>query len=130
MADIGLSAAELADIRADVEDLLPDTCEIQEMTITVNSIGEAEKSYATREGASAVDCRLDPITPDLGWEVLGGFMDIVKYVGKWVLTLPHDTTIALDDRIILRSDTYEVDHISDNKSWQASVRCILEKVRP
>jgi len=128
MADIGLSSDELATIRADVDNLLPDTCTIQMLTITKNAIGEAVKSYSTR--ASDVPCRLDPITPDLGWEVLGGFMDIVKYVGKWILTLAHDQTITLDDRVIVGSTTYEVDHISDNKSWQASVRCLLELVRP
>jgi len=130
MADIGLTAAELTDIRADVEDLLPSTCEIQELTTANNAIGEAVKSYATRSGASAIACRLDPMIPPGGWETLGGFMDLTKYVGKWILTLPYDTVITLNDRVIINSNTFEVDHLDDDKSWKASVRCTLEKVVP
>lgn len=128
MADIGLTAAELTAIRDDVEDLLPDTCTLQILTQTVNDIGEPVKSYDTNRG-TAIKCRLDPI-PEIGWEVLGGFMDVVKYTGKFLLTLMHNQTITLDDRAIINGEIYEVDHIDQDKSYRASVKCVVEKVRP
>jgi len=127
MADIGLTAAELTAIRADVEDLLPDTCTLQYMTEARNEIGEAVKTYTNR--GTAIKCRLDPI-PEIGWEVLGGFMDVVKYTGKFILTLMHDQAVALNDRAIIDGEIFEVDHMDPEKSYRASVTCIVEKVRP
>jgi hypothetical protein len=129
MSDIGLTSQELTDIRSDVDGLLPDTCTIQQMSTTVNSVGEAEKSYTPR--ASNVPCRLDP---DIigGWEVLGGFMDITKYTGKWRITLKYNQYININDRVIITTGgtdyIFEVDHVDIQKSWRASTRAILERV--
>lgn len=120
-----ISSAELTAMRDSIEELLPDTCTIQKLSITKNDIGEAVQSYSTR--ASGVKCRIDP---EFGWEMLAGFMDYAKYTGKWVLTLPYSQEIITSDRVIVNGMTFEVDHTDREKSWRVSTRATLELVRP
>ena len=125
---IGLTAGELADIRADIADLLPDTCTIEQVSTSNDAIGAAARSYSNR--ATGVSCRLDPV-PSVtltGSEAVSRMKNYIITKGQFVLTLPHDTTIEETDRVIHGGKTYSIKHVDDDKSWQGSVRCVLETI--
>ncbi len=125
---IGLTAGELADIRTSINDLLPDTCTIEKVAYTVSAIGAATRSYSNR--ATLVACRIDPV-PSItltGSEQVSRFKNYLITEGQFILTLKNDQTIAETDRIVHNSITYEVVHIDDDKSWQSSVRCVLNTI--
>lgn len=125
---IGLTAGELADIRSDVSDLLPDTCTIEQVSTTVDAIGYPTRSYSNR--ATNVACRLDPVESITltGSEHVSRFKNYLITEGQFILTLPHNTTIQETDRVVHNSITYLVMHVDDDKSWQASVRCVLNTI--
>jgi len=127
---IGLTTAELSGIRADISDLMPDTCTIQKVTYTVDAIGAPARSYSTR--ASGVACRLDPVDSITltGKEVVSAIKNYILTEGMYVFTLPHDTVINESDRVIHNAITYEVVHVDDSKSWDASTRCVLKTIEP
>ena len=58
-------------------------------------------------------------------QVAGG---AIKPYTEWMLTLPYDTTIASTQRVEVGSSTFNVISVDGDKSWEASIRVILEKV--
>jgi hypothetical protein len=127
---IGLSAAELTAIRDDIADLMPDTCTIQQVAYANDAIGQPARSFSNR--ATGVSCRLDPVDSVTltGNETVSSIKNYLITEGMFVLTLPHDQTIDEQDRVIHGGITYEVVHVDDDKSWQASVRCVLKTITP
>jgi hypothetical protein len=121
---IGLTAAELTAIRSDVEDLLPDTCTIQYVSTSNNELGEAVRTYTAR--GTAIACRLDPMTGPK--EEYGLFGAELQTEGNWILTLKHDQTITLTDRVIKDGTTFEVIYVDPEKSWKASTRAQLKEI--
>jgi len=122
---IGLTDAELTAIRADIEDLLPDTGYIIAVTETADGLGG--QSIGTSI-AGTVSCRLDPKiinTLNSGEEMVGA---AVESFHRWILTLPYNTTIAANNQFLHNDVLYNVSSIDDDKSWKASVRVMLEKV--
>lgn len=129
MADVGLSSSELDDIRSDVANLLPDICTIQQMTTTSNSVGESVRTYTNR--GTAIPCRIDPeIDYQSAFEYLGGFSDLVKASAGFRLTVKHDQTVEITDRVICNGETYEVVAVDPGKSYKASTRASLTEVSP
>ncbi len=127
---IGLSTSELADIRTDIGDLMPDTCTIRQVTYTNDAIGAPARSFSDR--ATGVSCRFDPIDSVTltGKEVVSAKKNYIITEGMFMLTLPNAQTIEETDRVVHNSVTYEVVHVDDDKSWQASVRCVLKTIEP
>lgn len=127
---IGLTTEELTNIRADVNDLMPDTCTIQQVTYANDAIGAPARSFSTR--AADVICRLDPIDSVTltGHEVVSSKKNYIITEGMFMLTLKNDQAIEETDRIVHNSVSYEVVHVDDDKSWQASVRCVLKTIEP
>jgi hypothetical protein len=127
---IGLTVGELAAIRDDIADLMPDTCTIEKLATVNDAIGAAARSFSNR--ATGVSCRLDPIDSVTltGNEIVSSKKNYIITEGMFMLTLPHDTTIEETDRVVHNSVTYEVVHVDDDKSWQASVRCVLKTYEP
>jgi len=129
MDTLGLSDTELTTIRSDVEELLPDTCTIQQSVITNNAVGEPVRTYSAR--AENVPCRIDPeIVMQNAFEYLGGFSDVVKANSGFRLTVAHDQTVEITDRVVCNGETYEVVAVDPGKSWKASTRATLSKVSP
>lgn len=128
MGDIALTSDELSDIRDDVGDLMPDTCTISLVTETADTIGYPARVYTTR--ASNVTCRMDPITSTslTGIEYVSKQKNYIVTEGMYMLTLPHGTTIQETDRVTYNSQTFDVEHVDDDKSWRASVRCLVKKI--
>jgi SPP1 family predicted phage head-tail adaptor len=116
-----LTAAMLTQMRTDIEDLMPDTCNILAGTVTSDGQGGYTETWGT--ATAGASCRIDKRT---GREALSG--GAVQTFGTWVLTLPHDTTITAEHRVEHDDATYSVVHVDIDKSWKASVRAELEEV--
>ena len=115
-----LSSSDLAQIRADVLDLLPDTGYILSSSSTPDGAGGYTETWGT---AGTVTYRLDPLRQRE--QVIGG---AVTPFHSFILTLPYNTTIE-PEYIFKASDgqQYNVIGVDDGKSWQASVRCMVER---
>lgn len=121
---ITLTAAELADIRAAINELLPDTGYIITVTNTPDGQGGQTESYGTSSG---IACRLDQkVLTDLksGEMMVGG---AINPFHTFMLTLPSSATITTDHRFLLNNTTYNVKSVDKDKSWTASVRCFVER---
>jgi hypothetical protein len=124
---IGLTTAELTNIRNSIDDLLPDTGYIlSKGTATSNGAGGLSAAWGT---AGTVSYRLDSrIT-----QSQGGGKEEVKSASllpfhTFILTLTHDATITTANMFKDKDGTsYNVTSVDNGKSWNGSVRCIVEK---
>lgn len=115
-----LSNAELVSMRADIADLLPDTCSILSLTTTPDGQGGVTETWGT--ATASVSCRLDAYR---GKEALAG--GAIQPFNTYVLTVPYDTTITTANKIEHSSTTYNVTSVDADKSWPITMRVYLER---
>jgi head-tail adaptor len=114
---------ELAELRAAVAELLPDTCNLLAVTRASDGQGGFTEAWGTVTGGTAIPCRLDYVR---GVNVvIGGAM---QPFSGWMLTLPYDATITTAYRVQHNSHTYAVIGVDAGKSWAASVRLLVERI--
>jgi SPP1 family predicted phage head-tail adaptor len=116
-----LTAAELTQMRTDVNNLMPDTCNILSLTNTSDGQGGFSEAWGT--ATAGIKCRIDKRS---GRESVAA--GAVQTFGTWVMTLPSDTTITSAHRVEHGSETYNVVHVDSDKSWLASVRAELDVI--
>lgn len=120
MPDLLLSTAELTQMRHTVGAYLPGTAVLQTATRSSDSQGGQFWTYAA---SGTVDARLSPI--------LGGEAEIASRISErnaFVLTIPWETAIDSDDRVVYDSVTYEVIHVRDRTPWELSRRVFVVEV--
>lgn len=123
------SAAELARIRADMEDAtLPDTCNILSLSQVSNGEGSMVDTWGT--AFASVACRLDLFT-SRGVGIIG--MEQVqagalKPYSTWILSVSYGTALTSANRVEVGSGTYNVVEVDAGRSWGGNVRATLEKV--
>ena len=117
---IALSAAELAQIRANILELLPDTGNI--LSLTNISDGQGGWTQGTVI-AGTVACRMEAIS---GGEALS--VDQLKPYSRYMLTLAHDTAITEQNKWQYGSNVYNVVNANDDQSWIGCKRAIVEKI--
>ena len=124
---IGLSSKELTSIRTSINGLLPGTAIIIAVTNTADGFGGQSESTAAVAGGT-VACRLDPrtINETKSSENLAG--GAISPFHTFILTLPYDTTITTNNRVIVGTQTYNVTSVDSDKNWKASVRVYVERV--
>lgn len=105
---------ELADIRAAVNDVLPDTCVISRLTETPDSQGGQVQTWAA---VGTVACRLMANSGNTR-----GIAAQAQSVGEYTLTVPHNTDIQFDDRAVVDGETYRVAFVNDVADWRAAIR--------
>jgi len=117
-----ISSAELTQMRSDVEQLMPDKCNILSVVRASDGMGGFTETWGTVTANAR--CRLDKVR---GVEkVTGGALSPYS---RWMLTLPYDATVTAANRIEHGGNTYAVvDPSDEDKSWRVSVRCEVEKV--
>jgi hypothetical protein len=115
-----ISPSELAQMRADIETLLPDTANVITVTYTPDGYGGATITQGTI--GTAIPCRMDHKT---GRETLTGGA-IQDYQGN-MLTMPYNTTISTTDRVEYGGNVYAVLAVSEG-SWLACKRVTVEKI--
>ena len=108
-------------MRADIEDLLPDTCDILSVAYTADSEGGFAEAWGT--ATANVHCRIDYRS---GTERITG--GAIQPYSKAVLSVPYNTALSLTNRIKVGTITYAVQSINDGQSWQAVKRAELERV--
>ena len=118
---IGLTARELAQMRADIEDLFPDTCDILSVAYTSDSEGGFAEAWGT--ATAGVHCRIDYHS---GTERMTG--GAIQPYNKAVISLPYNTTISATNRIKSGAYTWSILSLNDGQSWQAVKRAELERV--
>ncbi len=125
---LALTAGELADIRSDINELLPDTCTIRQVAYANDTLGQPARTFSDR--ATSVPCRIDPVKSLslTGEERVSSMKNYIITEGQFLLTLKNGQAIQETDRVIINSVTYEVVKVDDNQSWKASVRCVLNSV--
>ena len=121
---IGLTAAELAQMRADIAQLLPDTCNLLVSTYTSDGAGGGTVTWGTVTGGSAVPCRFDFVSP--GNEAMNAAA-LTSYLGG-VVSLPYDRTITETNRIEYNGEAWAVTGVNTGQSWEAVTRCNVERV--
>lgn len=117
-----LSAAEIAAMREDLEDTLPDTCVIQRRTLTSDSQGGRTESWAA---AGTVACRLSPLG-NLDSEESRA--DRVSGEEDWIVTLPASTDVTERDRLVILTNTYEPVGLRAVRSWELSRRVNCKRI--
>lgn len=110
---------ELAQIRTDLETLLPDAGTIYSLTRTSDGQGGWTESWAT---AGTCACRLD---------FIGGAENVtagalVPYT-RAIVTMPQATSITAQNRFIHSSGTYTVQAVNTG-SWLGVKRASVEKI--
>ena len=118
---IGLTARELAQMQADIYDLLPDTCDILSVAYTSDSEGGFAEAWGT--ATANVHCRIDYRS---GRETMVG--GAIQPYSKAVISLPYNTTISLTNRVKVGDYVWSIVSINDGQSWQAVKRAELERV--
>jgi len=95
-----LSSLELAALRADLEETLPDTATIERPVFTADGYGGQTLSY-TKVGTAA--CRLTPtrVTEEM---IASG----LRAITAWRVILPADTDVQAEDRLTVDSRTLRV----------------------
>lgn len=122
MSDKLMTSAELTQLRSDVEAyLMPDTCNVLSVTRTSDGQGGWTEAWGTASGTVA--CRLDA---KAGREMDAG--GAVQAFHTYTLTLKHGTTITTANRVEVDSSTFAVVSVDTAKSWDAAIRCELERV--
>lgn len=121
---IGLSASELAQIRADIAELLPDTCDILSATNASDGQGGIVQTWGTVTGGTAVPCRFDYKT---GKENLNSAA-LMPYASG-VVSMAYDETVTPDNRVKIGSNTYGIVSVNTDQSWKGVTRVMVELVK-
>jgi head-tail adaptor len=116
-----LTAAELAALRADMANLLPDTCIIQRNSGTVDVYGHVSEAWSN---AGTSICRFDPF----GHAGAGELAEREAMRNYYRLTVTYDADLRPGDRVSFSSDLYEVVELHDDHSLRAVRRAIVSKI--
>ena len=117
-----IDPAMLAAMREAIGEMLPDTCYVLSVTRTPDGMGGNAETWGT---AGTAACRLDLVTRDLSEMVKGG---AVNPYPQYMLSVPYDTALAVENRIMHNSITYAVVKVNTSQSWKAVARAVLELV--
>ncbi len=118
----GLTTAELAQMRTDIESLMPDTCSILSLTLTSDGQGGQTEAWGTATAGAA--CRLDFLG---GKEALAS--GAIQPYTRAILSIAQSATITTANRVLHGGITYNVQSVNLDASWLAAKRCTLEAVR-
>lgn len=119
---VGISDAQLAVMRRQVNQLLPDSCVISRESGTVNAMGEFINAGTT---VGTVSCRVDPFNRQDS-----KLMVAMQEKGRQYrqLTVSYDADLADGDTITFDGSDYEVLQIDDDHSWNVSRRAVIARL--
>jgi len=120
-----LSSDDLAYMREAIDELLPDTCDILQVTQTADGYGGVTQTWGTAAAGTAVPCRLDMVMSRINESTAGAS---VRAYQETVLSTPYNITIATTNRILHEGTTYAVQSVNTGQSWIAVKRVTLERI--
>lgn len=116
-----LNTADIASMRSVAERALPGTAVIHDSTFSSDGGGGGTDTFTPRTGGT-VACRVAPLR---GLEREVG--DRIEAESEYVITLPAETTVETDDRVVVAGVTYNVTAVRD-RSWEITRRVEVRKV--
>lgn len=116
MADL-LSAGDLARMRAQQENYLPQTAVIERYSTSADGMGGFTESWTA---VGTVSCRLRPMEVEQR-EMVAGEQMISE--SRWIVTVPHGTDVTAKDRLQISSRTFQVTFVNNDEGYQTAVRC-------
>jgi len=119
---IALTVKELAQMREDIEDLMPDTCNILSVAYTSDGEGGMAETWGT--ATANVACRIDYRS---GSEKMTG--GAIQSYSKAVISLPYTTAITTKHRVKLDAYIWSVKSVNEGQSWDVVRRAELERVQ-
>lgn len=120
---LGLNSKQLSHMRAAAEALMPDTCQLQTVTRTADGAGGWTESWSV---SATVACRVDAMISRNRSEAQAAREAKIVY---YTLTVPWDTTLELDMRVVHGGVTYEVVEAHGDDSWPVTRRARLAVVK-
>lgn len=120
-----LTDADIAYMQDVIDEMLPDVCNILSEALASDGQGGQTSTWGTI--ASNVACRFDEASRT-GTNQLVPIGGGLREAHRYVLSLPHDTTIAAHDRVEFGTNTYHVISVNVGASWLAVTRAMLELV--
>lgn len=121
-----LTAGELTQLRSDVTELLPDTCNIIRNSIASNEYGDSPETGVVV--ASGAACRVDPFGSSSGQR--GGIVaEREASINLFQLTIPWSTDVLEGDRVSFSNVTYEIIQLSAAHSNRLVKRAVMAKIQ-
>lgn len=117
-----LTPDDLSSMRNELNRALPDTADIQRLTLTTDSAGGYTESWSSV--ASGVACRIAP-SGNAPFERI--IADRLASASTWTITLPALTDIRPDDRIVSGGLVYQVVGVA-GRSYEISRRVVCTRV--
>jgi head-tail adaptor len=116
-----LSDKDLALMRATADGALPDTCVIQSQTFVSDSGGGGSVTWTA---AGTVACRIAPV--NTRGQAEGETGERLTANSDHVVTLPAQTSIGAESRIIVNGGTFNVELVRE-RSWPVTQRVEVAK---
>lgn len=113
-----LTAAELVDLQAAQNELMPGTAVIQRFALVSDGMGGYDQNWAN---VGTVRCRLYPQTLRSMNENPNGGMQMISET-RWFVTMPVGTNITAKDRVLISGRTFEIYQVNNTESFQTAVR--------
>jgi hypothetical protein len=120
-----LTDNELATCRADILDLMPDTCVITRSTLAApNSRGFSDPVHVA---AGTIVCRVDPFNKQRDANLLGTEFGSYRVANRawYTLTAPWNADIQDADNVTFNSNNYEILRIFDDHSLRLVKRVLI-----
>lgn len=124
MSGLGLTQDQLAAMRADVAQLLPDTCIITANNRTSDGAGGWTDNWQPITGGT-VACRCDPMPQRRFIEAYALREGMLNF---YVVSLPYNAPVSADQRFLVNGMTLEVREIHEKKSWQTHIQVNVAQV--
>lgn len=118
-----ITAAELADMRDDLEDSLPDLAVIQTRGFLSDGGGGGTTTWTV---AGTVSCRVTPVSSSGEGEAVRGGR--VHPDTEYVFTFPYDTAITDTHQVVHAGGTFTATAVRAPKSWEISRRVEMKEV--
>jgi hypothetical protein len=113
-----VSAAQMAQMRADQDGALPDTCSVSRPTSGRNSIGEGTTIWTVQ--GTALPCRVRAAQLQPSRLPVGEQQAIVT---SWVVSLEWDQSLLEGDRVTLSGgQVFEITDTTAEESWLTAKR--------
>lgn len=118
-----ITADQLDEMRATLEESLVDTAVIQTSSWTSDGMGGGTSTWTA---AGTVACRIAPSLAGEG-EVVDGSRVQPDY--EYVVTLPAETSISEDMRLVVEGSTYSIVSLRVPRSMAISCRVNVKEVK-
>jgi hypothetical protein len=115
-----LSTSELANMRADAELTLPDSCTIAYLTPVIDSVGAVTDSWTNR--GTAIACRLNEPAANAAIEA-----GQVSERQRPILSTAHAQTVTVSDKVTIGGRVFFVSSVNASESERLLTRAELEE---